>query len=415
MSDAEVLGPAVETRFDLGQPVILHPLVYLEDGNDVTVGRHDIESYAVLSPDGAALVRKLEDGVTPQDTVRWYEQEYGEPVDIEDMLEGLDELGFLHHGDQTEPAKVVVRWQHLGKALFSVPAWIAYGLIVAWSLVLMARSPQLLPTFHNIFFTDYYTVIQATLFVAAIPLLLLHESFHALAGRRLGLPSKLSIGRRFYFLVLETSMDSLVTVPRRQRYLPILAGMLADVVMISVFTIAADLMRAADGSSTVGARFCLAVAFSIFLRVLWQFSLYLRTDLYALVSTVLGCVDLHTTAKRTLANHFNRLLGRRAKLHDESTWHPVDRKVARWYSWLILAGYTVSLTTFVIALAPLAIKMFTGVLSRFFADNAYSGLQVLDSAVFLTFSILPSAFVVLIALRDRRRRRQSPQYHHVTA
>jgi hypothetical protein len=191
--------------------------------------------------------------------------------------------------------------------------------------------------------------------------------------------------------------------------------MLADVVMISVFTIAADFLRATDGSLTVGGRFCLAVAFSILLRVLWQFSLYLRTDLYALVSTVLGCVDLHTTAKRTLSNHFNRLLGRRAKLHDESKWHPVDRKVARWYSWLILAGYTISLTTFVIALAPLAIKMFTGVLSRFFADSAYSGLQVLDSAVFLTFSILPSAFVVLIALRDRRRRRESPQYHHVTA
>ncbi|AXX30156.1 hypothetical protein KCV87_06195 [Actinosynnema pretiosum subsp. pretiosum] len=391
---------------DLDRPLPLHPLVYLEDGDDVTVGRRDIESYAVFPPDGAELVRRIADGETPARAATWYERHYGEPVDIDDVVEVLHDLDFVRAEtpEDATPATTTttrVRWQRLGQILFSRPAMLLYAALIAWAVYAALRSPDLRPTFRHIFYTEYYSLIQATLFVAALPLLLLHESFHALAGRRLGLPSRLSIGRRLYFIVLETSMDSLVTVPRRQRYLPILAGMLADVLAVAALTTAADLTRAPDGALSLTGRFCLAVSFATLLRIAWQFSFYLRTDLYVLASTVLGCVDLHAAVRGTLRNRVNRLLRRPHRLVDESTWHPVDRRVAHWYAWLVPVGYAISLTTFALALAPVTWFMFKGVLTRF--SSGGTPLQVLDSSVFLAFSLIPIAVYGLLALRDRRR------------
>ncbi len=416
MTEAEAMddGPVI----DLDRPLPLHPLVYLEEGDEVTVGRPDIDSYGIFPPDGAEVLRRLEQGTPPREVAVWYETRYRESLDIDDLVASLGELGFVRESDlpggpADGPADVPPRWRRLGAALFSVPAWICYGLLVTWALIAMARRPDLVPSYRNVFFTDYYSVIQAALFVAAIPQLLLHEGFHALAGRRLGLRSRLRISRRLYFVVLETSLDGLVAVPRRKRYLPIVAGMLADVVVMAVLTIAADLTRGAGGAPSPGGRFCLAFAFAVMLRILWQFSLYLRTDLYVLVSTALGCVDLHTTAMRMLRNRVNRLLGRRRRLMDESDWHPVDRRVARWYSWLIVAGYTVSLTTFAVAIVPIVHRMFAGVLGRFTGHGA-SWPELLDSLVFSGFILGQLVVLAWVAARERYRGR-ARRLDHVIA
>jgi hypothetical protein len=155
---------------------------------------------------------------------------------------------------------------------------------------------------------------------------------------------------------------------------------------------------------------CLAIAFATVIRVAWQFFFYLRTDMYVLISTVLGCVDLHTTAKRLLTNRFNRLVRRRDRLVDEAVWHPVDRRVAGWYSWLVVVGYSVNLTTFVFALAPATYRMFSGAVRRF-AGGA-TGSQLLDSTVFLTSNLVQLTIVVVLAVRERRQR---STYQHVIA
>jgi len=88
----------------------------------------------------------------------------------------------------------------------------------------MVRHPQLAPSYRNMFFTNYLVAVELVAFLGQVPLLLLHEAAHTLAGRRLGLPTRLAVGRRLYYVVFLTTMDSLVSVPRRSRYLPMLAA-----------------------------------------------------------------------------------------------------------------------------------------------------------------------------------------------
>nr|WSX50010.1 hypothetical protein OG409_14315 [Streptomyces sp. NBC_00974] len=389
-------------------PLALHPLVFLEDGDEVTIGRRDTESYAIFPPDGAALVRRLQEGATPAQAADWYEDTYGERADVGDVVEALQELGFVRAEGEAETTAEPVRWQRLGRAAFSPAAWAAYALLALWAVICVVRRPELLPTPDDLVFSHYYAVITLVLFVVAVPLIAIHEIFHALAGRRLGIRSRTRMSYRFYFLVVETSLDGLAGVERRKRYLPILAGMVADAVLISLAVIVAGF---ASGLVT---RVCLAVAFTTFIRLMWQFFLYLRTDIYVLITTVLGCVDLHTTSVRMLANRVNRLLGRTGRLTDESLWHPVDRRAARWYSWLLPIGYVISLSTFLWGVGPVFLDMISASLERFGSGHGSSWIQLLDAAVFLVLTFGQIAFALWLAARERLRSRRA-RLHHVIA
>lgn len=234
---------------DLDRPLPMRRLVYLEEADEVTIGSPETDTYAVFPADGAELVRMLADGLTPREAAERYRTAHGESVDIADLVEVLAELDLLRRADTPTAETAPVRWQRLGGLLFGRPALLGYALVTALAAVEMLRVPALVPRTDNLFFTTSYTLVVLLLFFGQAPLLALHEAFHALAGRRLGLRSRLSVGHRLVYLVLETSLDGLVSVPRRQRYLPVLAGMLADVLAIAVLTLIADMTRGAPPPS----------------------------------------------------------------------------------------------------------------------------------------------------------------------
>jgi hypothetical protein len=302
-------------RSNLDEPLRLHPLTYLTEGDDVTVGRADIDSYGVFPPDGAELVRRLEEGRSPHEAAQWYESQYGEAVDIGEFLEVLEELDLLVPYGEEAATRQAVGWQRLGRALFSPLAWVVYGLIVVAGVIEMVRDHSVIPRYQHLFFTRRsLTVLTLGIVLGQVPWMLMHESFHALAGRRLGLNSKLSIGRRFYYVVFVTSLDGLVAVPRRQRYLPMLAGMVSDVVAAAALTLGGAALASSGGVGALASRLLLSMAFGVVMRLAWQFYFFLRTDLYFLATTVLGCNDLQGASRGYLANRVNTLLRRRSRL-----------------------------------------------------------------------------------------------------
>src|SRR4051794_24552775 len=229
----------VMTTISRDETVLLAYLTFVEEVDGVMVGRPDNGSYALFPPEGAEAVRRLIDGQTPEEVSTWFTQTYGGGLDVDDFLATLDELGFVLAPDDSGPAgPPVVRFQRLGKAVFSPLAWCIWTGITIIAVVLMVRNPELRLSYRNLFFTPHLAVMTVVLAVSQIPCVLLHESFHALAGRRLGLPSRLRIGRRYYYVVAETELDALHSVPRRARYLPFLAGIVADVLLMAVLTIA---------------------------------------------------------------------------------------------------------------------------------------------------------------------------------
>ncbi|MFB6890453.1 hypothetical protein ACFCX4_14175 [Kitasatospora sp. NPDC056327] len=382
-----------------------HPLVFQPEGDEVTVGRLDEGTFVVLPADGAALLRRLVDGTGPAEAARWYAESYGETVDIEDFVADLGELGFLRApGDAPAPPPAPVRWQRLGRAVFSPAGAVLYGALLAGAALTLVRSPELVPNYRHLFFTPYLSVLVIVMFLAQAPLILVHEAAHALAGRRLGLPSRLSVGRRLYFVVFQTELDGLVTVERRRRILPMLAGVLADLAVLAVLTLVAAGTRHGDGGLSVAGGVALGLAYSTVLRVIWQALFFLRTDGYYLVATVLGCVDLHTTAKQLLAGHWARLRGRPAP-YDPERWHPRDRAVARWYAVLMALGYAMALVTLAVNLPPVVARAARSVLDQLSGDAGHRWVGLADSVVFLFLTVGELALSAVLYLRERRARR----------
>ncbi|MFJ2780671.1 hypothetical protein [Kitasatospora sp. NPDC087315] len=386
------------------RPLTFHELVFQPDGDEVTVGRLDEGTFVVLPADGAALLRRLVDGMPRAQAARWYTETYGETVDLADFVADLGELGFLRPPGEPAAPRPPVRWQRLGRAVFSRVGAVLYLLLLAAWLTAVVRSPDLAPGYRHLFFTPYMSVLVAVMFLAQAPLILLHEAAHALAGRRLGLPSTLSVGRRLYFVVFQTALDGLVAVERRKRVLPMLAGMLTDVAVLASLTLLAAATRTADGGFSLIGGVALGLGYSTVLRLLWQCFFFLRTDVYYLVVTVLGCVDLQTTAKQLLANRWARLRGRPEPYAPES-WHPRDRSVARWYSVLMAVGYTAALATMAVSLPPIVAKAYGTVLTQLSGDPAHRWTGLADSVLFLLMTVGELTLATVLFLRERRTRR----------
>jgi hypothetical protein len=382
--------------------VDFHALSFVPEGADVLVGRAETGSYAVLPRDGADLLRHLSSGMTVADAAAWYESSFGEPVDIDDFLESMTELGFVRPPDSPAPAEAAPpRLQWLGKALFSVPAWIVYGALVVSALIALVHYADLRPTSSQIYFTGSLVTVQVVLLAGQMPLAFLHEGYHVLAGQRIGLHSRLGVSNRYNYVVFETLNNGLLGVPKRKRFLPFLAGILIDVVVVSVLDLAAAALRHGDGTLPVAGRLCLALSYSVLARLGWQLLLHLRTDLYYVLSTALNCYDLHQASRSIFFNRLRRLTGRTAKLVDETQWTDRDRRIGAWYGWLIVFGFTATILLAVFVTGPIAV---TYVWRLAHGVTAGTGTwHFWDSIASLTLFAVQFALPLVLARRKRRR------------
>jgi hypothetical protein len=393
----DVEGPA---PVDLTSTVCFHPLSILREGDEVTVGRLDDErAFVVLPHDGAELLLRLREGMTLAAAAEWYHASYGERVDIQDFVADLIELGFISEGTEPAPADRAVRWQRLGRAVFSPAGLACYAVLLGLFGFAIYRNHALAPTYHNVFFTHYLSLLVLVSFFGQPPLALVHEAAHALAGRRLGLPSKLSISRRLYYVVFQTTMDGLVTVPRAKRFLPIMAGMLADTVLLMLLTLLAAVTEGSDGRVSGIGPLALSLAYLTLFRLIWQFWFFLQTDIYYLIVTVLGCIDLQQVSRQRVANATARMTGR-PRRHDPSRWHPRDRAVSRWYAWLLVAGYGFSIVSLLLGMAPVVKRIFAEIFRRLAGHSSTVGIA--DSVLFLVLTLAELAVALLIGLRERR-------------
>jgi hypothetical protein len=392
-----------------GQTVRLHALSFLPEDDGVMVGRTDTDSYAVFPADGVALIEQLAQGMTPAAASDWYQQSFGEPVDIDDFVQTLAELDFLDDStaaatasanERAEPVSTAqaVRWQALGRAVFSPPAWIGYAVLIGATVVLCATHPSLLPHQDHAFFSRYLLVIELTVAFGQLPLILIHECFHVLAARRLGLRARIRIGHRLYFVVFETVMDGLVIVPRRRRYLPMLAGMLADLLLACALTIVAWATRD-GGRTTLVSGVCLALALTTLVRLAMEFFLFLRTDVYYLAATLSGCVDLHTTTREIVHNWVWTRLRRPDRRTDPARWHPNDVRAARWYAPLYLLGYGVALALLATVLLPISWRFLHTSVSAALGHNL-SSARFWDAAGLLLLNTAQPATAGLLKVRD---------------
>ena len=334
------------------------------------------------------MIRALQRGATVDEAGREATAFAGLPVDMEAFVAALHELGFVANGAETAgtedsrtPERTAPiqgrRWLHgprptLVRPLFGRVAWCLYAALALFDVGCLLLRPELRPEHGDAFALDDIGLSALLLIPCATFVLALHESWHWLAARNAGIAARFGIDRRMVFLVFETDLSQLWSVPRRQRYGPVLAGLAIDSVVLSLLLSAR--LAAEEGlwsPPRLMLRLLGAWAFVQLATMLWQCMVFLRTDLYALLVVATGCRNLWRIKSLLLRRALGRLTPDQA---DELTAaSPRDISLGRWFRWVWLGGSVLVTAWALVFYLPVQVRILEWILDGLAEGPTHGG------------------------------------------
>jgi putative peptide zinc metalloprotease protein len=350
--------------------VSVYPFVRQPDGEEIVIGRPDTATYLALPVDAVEMLDFLADGRTVGETQELYRAKYGEIPDMVDLLEYLEQKGFVRpviHGAQAMAAisavpisvPKAVRYhlanfpERLAQQIFSRPVLMVGGLVILLGAAAVAAEPWIIPGWNALFFSENMTLMRLGLMVLEFVTVMLHELAHLVAARSVGVSARFGVSTRMWVPVAETDMTGVWAVPRHKRYLPFLAGPMLDLVCASLLV----LCFYADGHGWISLPYVVfrlgqAILFSYLLRLLWQCYFFVRTDFYYVIANLFNCKNLIVDTVGHLRNSLSQLFSR-IKPIDQSKIPTAEMKVIRWFSLVWVAGRMAALVVLVTVTVPL--------------------------------------------------------------
>lgn len=384
-------------------------LSVVDDGDEVLLGDRRIGSFVAVPPVGGTVIRALQAGATVDQATAVAEDLAGEPVDVRLFLEELQTLGIVG-AEAVGPVRSAPiqqrRWVYgpgraRARPMFATPAWILYGVAFAFSVGCLVLRPDLWPSPHDVFIVDDVGASALLLMVMNLAGAALHEGWHWLAARAAGVPARFGVDRRWNFLVVETDLSQVWTLQRRQRYGPLLAGMAVDSTVLAV-------LLASQVTARIGmweppelvARVTAAVVFLVVSGMAWQFLVFFRTDLYAVLVVATGCRNLWRVKTLLLRRAVGRLTPEEAiELVGASAR---DLHVGRWFRWVWLIGFAAVVGWFVLFSLPILVTLLSWIGAGLGAGPGHLRFW---SAVACIPLVLTARLTVLgLVLRDLRQR-----------
>ncbi|GIO27023.1 peptidase [Ornithinibacillus bavariensis] len=273
-----------------------------------------------------------------------------EEVEVIDFAYQLMEFGLVKTVDgqatsvvKKAPSIKGMQWisPKLGKLFFNKISTILYFAFFIMNITLIIFHPEFIPHYRDIFLVD--SIVLSVLIYAAISFLLLmiHELGHILAIRSYDLPTKLSVGHRLIFIVLETDLTSAWKLPPRKRNTLYLGGMAFEQVILSTTLLLSIFL---NGSGTFWTSILTIIIFDICIKTVYQCCIYMKTDLYYVFENMTSCYSLMENSKDYLSKWFPFL-----KQKENTEIFSGESLVVRLYSILYLIGppLTVALLVFI--------------------------------------------------------------------
>ncbi|MEH7252293.1 hypothetical protein V7111_09230 [Neobacillus niacini] len=231
-----------------------------------------------------------------------------EEVDLLDFSQQLLEMDLIEEIDGVKVEKMVKEKENLGfqwispkigKFFFNKISLLVYVSLFLVSLVLLISKPSLIPSYEDVFISDVMIVNMIAYLGVTFSLVLVHEFGHILAMRAYDLPTKLGIGHRLLLVVLETDMASVWRLPGKNRNVLYLAGLCFDTVIL--FGTLMSKLIFPNASGIFLSLMSLAV-YDVFIRVIYQCCVYMKTDFYYVIENVTGYYNLMENAQQKIRN-----------------------------------------------------------------------------------------------------------------
>jgi putative peptide zinc metalloprotease protein len=342
-------------------------------------------------------IKLLESGKSVGETEEVLKTKYpDEDINIMHFIKDLKELCLLRQIDEEEitvkpPASKasMFLWvsPSLGKCFFNKYSMRLYIFFLIACMLFMAVKPSLIPEYGDLFIfqTMFYNIV--VFLVISLILVLIHEAGHVLAIRAFNLPTRLEVGHRLFFIVMETDMTAGWKLPARDRNILFLAGVCFDIAILFVSFMLEVLVQPINNSFLLD--LLRLINLNIFLRLLFQCALYMKTDFYYLLGNMTGCYNL-------MEDSIAYLSRRLPFVRKGSTTGEIDeaKRIIKWYSFLFISGTIISLILYIFYIIPQLIytinRAYHSLQYPFGTHQFLDGFTVILQIVILSFLLVYS-------------------------
>ena len=382
----------MDVEFNIQSTITLKPMkTRKEKKNYIVESLHSGEFYEM--PEICIVaIEMLNDGSDLLDCENVLKDRYpNENVDMIDFIHDLLDLGLVHSVDgkaisskQPNPTNNNgLKWisPKIGRFFFNRCSTSLYFVSFISSLFLFLWKPELFPSYHDVFVFDLMMYNILVFLGLTFFLVLIHEIGHVLAVRSENLPTNIEVGHRLFFVVLETDMSRVWSLPPDRRNRLYLAGMYFD----SVLLISGLLLQLAFASNFLIVGVSKMVVFSTFIRMLYQCCVYMKTDLYYVLENRSGCYNLMENGQ----NFLRRWLPFVPAVNTSQAFEGEERLV-RPYAIFYLIGILITLGVLVFYNIPLIVH--AGALVMPGLSEPVSSILFWDAVVFFL------QFVIILSL-----------------
>jgi hypothetical protein len=351
----------------------------------------------------------LDSGKSVGEVKRILEVQYGEEVEIEEFLQDLIENELVKSIDGVEIPTTSqvqkalfsqIKARHVGW-MFSKYAMVLYTGAAVACLVLFSVNTDYIPEPRDYFFHPWYSVAVGFMFFFSWVFVAVHEVAHLFAAKSVGIEGSFSISNRLVFLVAQTNLGNIWTVPREKRYIVYIAGMAWDTVFVFICLL---LLFFSDHRlltlPVLWYNFVKAIIFVKVWGIIWQFRFNMQTDVYYAVGNFFKCRNLLGDAQIYIKNFLSRFFKRIERV-DLGDMPDHEMRAIKWYSLLYVVGTFVTVISFffrtLLVLLLQVIKAFDGITAGYQVSRA----DFIDGVILIALNSFNYGLLGYVILKPR--------------
>lgn len=284
-----------------------------DEFNLYAIVRWDTDETLKVEKESIHLIHLLSEGRTVAQAAKAINVQIGSVIDL---LKKFQSAGFIKQIDDelipdngkkispwlADTHRKWFRWILSKPILYSIFLYIIFGISIGF---IQQKS---FFTYKDFFWTDDLFTVLLSLFFLDMILLIIHEFGHFIVTKAVGGESVIRISHRYIDIVAETESYHLAVVPKPLRYFIYIAGIVIDLIVIATIYWIFYLSSLFQINLGILYHLFLTIILLEILSIVWEYSVFLETDIYNFLSEFLNSENLIDNAKKFFATHAKRFI-----------------------------------------------------------------------------------------------------------
>jgi len=276
-----------------------------DENNLYSLVRWDTDQSILVPTEAIKIIKNLSENKSIKETAHELKLNSSEIIDLINQLIDVDYVAEIDgkklkdDSPKIKPLLVgvnrkIFRFFLLKPVLYLLFSFTVSGLFIGFT------HPTFYPSYKQFFWTNDLFVVFLSLFLISSFFLFIHETGHFIATKAVGGEATMRLSNRYLSLVAETESYHLAVVPKVLRYFVYFNGMFVDFFIIAGLYWLLFIISKFNFSFIILEKLIFAVILLLINAIIWQYNVFLETDMYNFLSDYLGEENLKINAEKFL-------------------------------------------------------------------------------------------------------------------